>query len=177
MAITLFGCAQTPEPAANYNIQRPIQTTADFLSGTRHYANQDINEKGFWFFFDSKRVKLTNGSGWQQLFALLPKGFDNASKEQLNYNLSRTCWSIKKDAVLTPVSQAHRGVKDINIIYACTSKRLGKDYPLFTVSYVTDALTKPYITVLSPTKHYSDSNYKCKAKYEGYEFRNKLMCL
>lgn len=176
-SLLVTGCSQRVEPKPTYDIQKPIQTTVDFLAGTRHYQNQDIRDESLFWFYQSKLVKVSNGSGWQQLFAELPLEFSREQRSLLNQNLSRTCWSLKKDAILQPVSQAHRAAVGTNIIYACTSKRLGNDYPLFTVSYINDPVTKPYLTLLVPTEHYSSTNYICKAKREGYEFKQSVLCI
>lgn len=175
-AFTASGCSFPLQPAATYDIQQPIQTTVDYLESTRHFTGMSDIRRYLKDMIGNEDVVLSNGAEWQQLFVRLPSEFTSEQKKGLNDNLSRTCWSLKRDAQLQPMSQAHRGANSINTVFGCVSKRLGNDYPLFTVSYVNDNVTQPYITVVSPKQHYTSLDFRCKAKREGYEYVQPILC-
>lgn len=177
LALTVASCTLSEQPSSMYDIQKPIQTTVDFLQNTRHFNNIEDIRTYITHIGNMGDVVLSNAEGWQQLLIRLPERFSASEYNQLNDNLARTCWSLNPKATLQPASQAHRNSKSTNIIYACTAKRPGSDFPLFIMSYVSDEITDPYLTVLVPTEHYSNEPYRCKAKKEGYEFTSPLICL
>jgi hypothetical protein len=171
----ILGCS-APKPSADYDVSEPIQVTVDLLKGTRHFVETSDYEKS-WSekLLNEQTLAVIKTSKWEQL--LLKIELNSEQLYKLERNLSRACWAIKPDAELKIKSQAYRGTDNHNIMTACVSKRLGDQYPLFMYSRVHDRVLGDYLMMLSPTSHYSDQPYLCKAKTEGYDLTSNLYCI
>lgn len=178
--LATYGCV-TP-PNHNYNILSPIQAVLDYTDNTRHFDVVKGDIKTNWeseILTFKKPAKLYKTREWDQVIVKTDYS-DSVDMVEYRYkledNLMRVCSAIRPDATLQMEDEALRGVAHNNSLNACISEELGSEYPLFVFSWVHDLVVGDYITLIAPTSHYSDNDYACKLKREGYTFMNTLYC-
>ena len=178
-SMILVGC-QTPPPSSSYNITKPSQVAMDQLMGSRHYTTiEDFNVTDQFYRLTQHRHQavIVNAASYEQILVKPSTEFNADNMNLLDDGLSRTCWSLREDAEIKMIATARRGVSGQNVINACVSKRLGKEYPLFVYSYVTnDHQIGEYLMLTSPSRLYSNNDYLCKLRREGYPFKTTLFC-
>lgn len=177
--ILISGCQTPPAPSANYNITNPNQTAMDQLMGSRHFTTISAYRAMDQFIEltqHRKQAIVVNGHEYQQLLIRPSEPWTAQRMNILEEGLRRSCWAIRDDATLQLISTTRRGVESSDVMHACISDRLGNEYPLFAFAYVSDNFIGDYFMQVAPTRLYSDNEYLCKLKEEGYPFATFLYC-